>query len=89
MNSFLNTFSDLWQVTVAALVFGAGLPMVFAVGIRYLAQIDDGATGSAKAVATAVSALCFAVVMIAVVVGVLFIARGFLASRLGIHLLGA
>ncbi|GAB4589337.1 hypothetical protein [Nocardia sp. IFM 10818] len=89
MNTFLNTFSDLWQVTVAALVFGAGLPMVFAVGIRYRAQIDDGATGTARYVATAVSALCFAVVMIAVVVGVLFIARGFLASRLGIHVLGA
>ncbi|WP_067703089.1 hypothetical protein [Nocardia jejuensis] len=89
MHTFLSNLSDLWQVTLAALVFGAGLPTVFAVGIRYRAVVDDGATGSTRQVARAVSALCFAVVMIAVVVGVLFIARNFLATRLGIHLLGA
>ncbi|WP_153803993.1 hypothetical protein [Nocardia sp. SYP-A9097] len=89
VHTFLSNISDLWRVTLAALVFGAGLPVVFALGIRYRARIDDGATGSARTVAVAVSALCFAVVMIAVVAGVLFIARGFLATRLGIHLLGA
>ncbi|MEV6767773.1 hypothetical protein AB0N05_03995 [Nocardia sp. NPDC051030] len=89
MHTFLSNLSDLWRVTLAALVFGAGLPTVFAVGIRYRAQIDDGATGTARQTALAISALCFAVVMIAVVVGVLFIARSFLATRLGIHLLGA
>ncbi|MCU1640672.1 MAG: hypothetical protein JWN03_947 [Nocardia sp.] len=89
MHTFLSNLTDLWRVTVAALVFGAGLPIVFALGIRYRAQIDDGATGSTRTVALTVSAVCFAVVMIAVVAGVLFIARGFLATRLGIHLLGA
>ncbi|MBL1075650.1 hypothetical protein JK358_14740 [Nocardia sp. 2] len=89
MQTFLSNLEDLWQVTLAALLFGAGLPTIFALGIRYRARIDDGATGSDRAVSMALSAMCFGVVMIAVVVGVLFIARGFLASRLGIHLLGA
>ncbi|MEV6070526.1 hypothetical protein AB0L82_28610 [Nocardia sp. NPDC052001] len=89
MHTFLSNISDLWRVTLAALVFGAGLPVIFAFGIRYRSRLDDGATGAARTTAVAISALCFAVVMIAVVVGVLFIARGFLASRLGIHLLGA
>ncbi|WP_067815919.1 hypothetical protein [Nocardia inohanensis] len=89
MHTFLNNLTDLWQVTLAALLFGAGLPTIYAIGIRYRAQVDSGATGGTRSIALAVSSICFAVVMIAVVVGVLFIARAFLASRLGIHLLGA
>ncbi|APA94175.1 hypothetical protein [Nocardia seriolae] len=89
MHTLLNNLSDLWRVMLAALIFGAGLPTVFAVGIRCRAQVDDGATGTTRTVALVASTLCFAVVMIAVVVGVLFIAKGFLATRLGIHLLGA
>ncbi|MGW4247861.1 hypothetical protein [Nocardia sp. NPDC004722] len=89
MHNFLHNLTDLWRVTLAALIFGAGLPTVFAAGIRFRAQVDDGATGSTRTVALAVSTLCFGVVMIAVVLGVLYIAKDFLATRLGIHLLGA
>lgn len=89
MQTFLSNLSDLWQVLLAALVFGAGLPAVFAVGVRCRATVDSGATGNTRTLNQAISAACFAVVMIAAVVGVLFIARGFLATRLGIHLLGA
>ncbi|MFJ9367692.1 hypothetical protein ACIRRA_25180 [Nocardia sp. NPDC101769] len=89
MHTLLHNLSDLWRVMLAALIFGAGLPTVFAVGIRFRSQVDDGATGATRTAALAASLICFAVVMITVVAGVLFIARGFLASRLGIHLLGA
>ncbi|WP_405486298.1 hypothetical protein [Nocardia sp. NBC_00511] len=89
MHTLLTNLSDLWRVTVAALLFGAGLPVVFAFGIRFRGRVEDGATGTARQTALALSVACFAVVMIAVVVGVLFIARTFLATRLGIHLLGA
>ncbi|AYF73568.1 hypothetical protein D7D52_06540 [Nocardia yunnanensis] len=89
MHTLLHNLSDLWRVMLAALIFGAGLPTVFALGIRWRGQVDDGATGGARTGALVASSLCFAVVMIAVVTGVLFIARGFLAARLGIHLLGA
>ncbi|WP_306363039.1 hypothetical protein [Nocardia sp. CC227C] len=89
MHTLLSNLTDLGQVALAAVVFGAGLPAVFAFGIRFRARVDDGADGGTRAVAQAVSGLCFAVVLIAVVVGVLFIAKGFLASRLGIHLFGA
>ncbi|MTE16511.1 hypothetical protein [Nocardia aurantiaca] len=89
MHTLLHNLSDLWRVMLAALIFGAGLPTVFAVGIRLRAQVDDGARGAGRTAALFASTVCFALVMIAVVAGVLFIARGFLASRLGIHLLGA
>ncbi|MGW4351244.1 hypothetical protein ACWELJ_04060 [Nocardia sp. NPDC004582] len=89
MHTLLSNLSDLWRVVLAAMIFGAGLPTVFAVGIRCRAHVDDGATGATRTAALIASTVCFAVVMIAVVVGVLFIARGFLATRLGIHLLGA
>ncbi|MEU0545226.1 hypothetical protein ABZ319_35675 [Nocardia sp. NPDC005978] len=89
MQTFLSNLSDLWEVVLAALVFGAGLPAIFAYGVRCRAAVDSGASGTTRQLNQALSALCFAVVMIAAVVGVVFIARGFLADRLGIHLLGA
>ncbi|MCP9622638.1 hypothetical protein FOH10_00170 [Nocardia otitidiscaviarum] len=89
MHTLLSNLTDLGQVTLAAVIFGAGLPAVFAFGIRFQARVDDGADGGSRAVSQAVASLCFAIVLIAVVVGVLFIAKGFLASRLGIHLFGA
>ncbi|NNH75406.1 hypothetical protein HLB23_37110 [Nocardia uniformis] len=91
MHTLLSNLGDLAQVVLAALIFGAGLPTIFAFGIHFRARADDaGPDGGAVRTATlAVSTLCFAVVMAAVVIGVLFIAKGFLASRLGIHIFGA
>lgn len=90
MHTLLSNLTDLGQVTLAAVVFGAGLPAIFAFGIRFRSEVDtaDGNRAS-RSVALVLSSLCFAVVAVAVVIGVLFIAKGFLATRLGIHLFGA
>lgn len=72
-----------WKVLFVGLLLGAGLPTVFALGVRSLAW---GAGGSAEVDAGApphpagrlVAVLCFAVVVAGVALGITFIvASGF------------
>jgi hypothetical protein len=67
----------LWRVLLASLVLGAGLPAIFALGIRSLAW---GTGGEAEAERTAphpvgkvVAAILFLVVAYGVVSGILFV----------------
>ncbi|MEN0127900.1 MAG: hypothetical protein AAGC49_00560 [Brevundimonas sp.] len=66
----------LTRVLVLSLVFGAGVPAVFALGVRVLAPAGRGASGSAAGVVRlawwrrVVGVLCFAVCAAAVVAGV-------------------
>ncbi|GAA2708937.1 MULTISPECIES: hypothetical protein [Actinoplanes] len=75
-----------WRVLLAGLVLGAGLPVLFALGIRSLAwgageaSVDaTGVTpGAKRPLGTAVGYLLFAVVVIGVLLGLTFIvASGF------------
>jgi hypothetical protein len=75
-----------WKVLVAGLLLGAGLPALFALGIRSMAY---GTGGDAEVHAAGVSPkahpvgltlgyLCFAIVVLAVALGITFIvATGF------------
>ncbi len=67
----------IWKVLIASLVLGAGLPAVFALGIRSLAW---GAGGDAEVSNAAPSPwgrvaayLCFLVVLYGLVVGITFV----------------
>ncbi|MBF6172845.1 hypothetical protein [Nocardia blacklockiae] len=94
MDTVVLLAKELWRVTLAALVFGAGLPAIFAFGVRFqslAAAHPDGSVAPSPArrrAALAAAAVCFAVVLAAVVAGVLYVAKAFLAARLGIHLFG-
>ena len=75
-----------WRVLLAGLVLGAGLPAIFAVGIRSMAFGTGGdaevhAAGTSPAphpVGRAVAVLCFAIVLAVVALGITFIvASGF------------
>lgn len=76
-------FDAAWKVLVAGLVLGAGIPALFAAGVRFNAVgvSDDGtvATGSgSRALPVVVAWLCFALAAVAVVLGLLvIIAAGF------------
>lgn len=75
---FLKAFESLWQVLVAGLVLGAGLPALFALGIRVLGSgrtlATDGAsyttppTGAGRAGSTVLFAICGAAVLFGIVV---------------------
>jgi hypothetical protein len=76
------------QVAVIALVLGAGLPALFALGVRSFAvaggagSLEQGGPGSTSSVPAPVlrviGAVCFAVVVLAVIVGLtIIVATGF------------
>lgn len=77
----LGMLDSLWQIVVFALLIGAGLPAIFALGLRALAPASpvaaDGAPagsetpGPARRVA---AGACFAIVVAAVVAGIWLIA---------------
>jgi hypothetical protein len=82
VNSWIN-LTALWQIVVVGLLAGAGLPALFAVGLRALslrggrvAPAGDGESdrvigGSPVGLAAAV--LCFAIVLAAIGWGIYFI----------------
>lgn len=89
MTTFTDTVSSLWRVLVAALVLGAGLPALFALGVRWLAEGllgDDGKVAEHPAVAKYAGWGCLVTVAVVVVLGILFIMKDFLANDLGIHI---
>jgi hypothetical protein len=68
----------LWKILAVGLLLGAGLPVLFSVGIRALAHGagGDAETGTATGphpAARAVGIVCFAVVALCVVLGITYI----------------
>lgn len=82
MNNVTLALDAAWKVLFVGLVLGAGLPALFAVGIRSLAY---GAGGDAELshegghrIGTVVAYLCFALVVAAIALGITYIvASGF------------
>ncbi len=80
MNSWIN-LSALWRIIVVGLLAGAGLPALFAVGIRALATgsaaaaagtEEDRVIGGSR-VGMTIAGLCFAVVLAAIGYGIYLI----------------
>ncbi|BBY80384.1 hypothetical protein H7I53_20980 [Mycolicibacterium pulveris] len=91
MSDWFNYIAAL-KILAVGLLIGAGLPALFAIGVRLNAE-GAGATEHAASqrhpLITALSWVIFALVVVAAVVGVLFIARDFIAHQTGLYLLGA
>jgi hypothetical protein len=84
MNSWIN-LNALWKIIVLGLVFGAGLPALFAVGLRSLsiprpgssvASGDDDQVYAGNPAGLVVAALCFAIILAAIGYGIYFIVKG-------------
>jgi hypothetical protein len=93
VNGWINP-TAVFQIIVAGLIIGAGLPALFSIGVRLNAEgvgvvSHDGAAAKKNPMLAALSWVLFALVFIAVIVGVLFIARDFIAHITGLYLLGA
>jgi len=92
MDLLTKTAESLWQVILVGLLLGAGLPAMFALGLRLLdsgtTTVDEtGAATTTRSPLTRVAAVaCFAVVVIAIVTGILFIMSDFLDHTFGIEL---
>jgi hypothetical protein len=92
MSTWFNYAATL-KILVFGLLVGALLPALFAVGVRLGAVGAGVAGGDAMArrrpALMALSWAIYALVLAAVIVGVLFIARDFIADHTGCYILGA
>jgi hypothetical protein len=93
MNAWIN-LSAVAKILIFGLLIGAGLPTLFSLGVRLNAE-GAGVTGSGGTVTgknpalAALSWLIFAIVLVAVTIGVLFVARDFIGHHTGMYILGA
>ena len=93
MSAWFN-YEAVLQIIIAGLLIGAGLPALFSLAVRLNAEgvgvVDHGGTVSQRnPLLGALSWVIFAVVLTAVIVGVLFIARDFIGHHTGLYLFGA
>ena len=87
-------YSAVLHIVIAGLLVGAGLPALFALGVRLTAegagQVNhDGTVVQKNPVLVAAGWVIFLAVLITVIVGVLFIARDFIGHQTGWYILGA
>ena len=94
MNTWFNYEASL-KILIFGLLLGSGLPALFALAVRAGAigagvEGSDGAAVAHKNPAlTALSWVLYAVALVAVIIGVLYIARDFLGVQFGWYILGA
>ncbi len=83
MNSWVD-LSALWRILLIGVIAGAGLPALFAVGLRALGSGGAGTATTTDSerivggspVGIAVASVCFAVVLAAIGWGIYFIVNG-------------
>ena len=83
-----------FKILVFGLLVGAGLPAMFAVGVRLNAEgtgvaVHEGSVAHRNPLLLAISWAIFAVVLALVIISVLFIARDFIGHHTGLYILGA
>jgi hypothetical protein len=94
MSTWFNYEASL-KILVFGLVLGSGLPALFALGVRAGAAgagvvgSDGTAVGQRNPALTALSYALYALALVAVVIGVLYVARDFIGAHTGMYILGA
>jgi hypothetical protein len=92
LSAWIN-YAAVFNILVFGLLLGAGLPALFAVGVRLNAEgagvTGDGTVANKHPVLITLSWMIFAVVLFAVIIGVLLIARDFIGHNIGWYILGA
>jgi hypothetical protein len=75
----------IWKIVVVGLLAGAGLPALFAIGLRALSagprtatvsSIDDDRVYGGNPIGLVVASLCFAVVLAAIGLGIYSVVNG-------------
>ena len=78
----IKSLDALWQVALVGLVLGAGLPALFALGVRslnsgrVLTAGGSDSVGTASAAGKAGAYVCFAICLLAVAFGIVVIVYG-------------
>ena len=94
LNHWFNYQASL-KILIFGLILGSGLPALFALGVR-VGAAGEGVIGSNGAAVkqknpalTAISYALYALALVAVIIGVLYVAREFIGAHTGVYLLGA
>lgn len=91
----VDIFHKIYPVFLAGLVFGAGLPVLYALAVRLISgaagETEEGAVLETEPniLARAVAYLIFAILVLAVISGILWVAKDFLYAYTGFNFLGA
>jgi hypothetical protein len=94
MSTWFNYQASL-KILLFGLVLGSGLPALFALGVRAGAAgagaigSDGVGVGQKNPALTALSYALYALALVAVLIGVLYIARDFIGAHTGMYILGA
>lgn len=90
----MTILESLLQVTIAGLVLGAGLPILFGVGIRLWVPAADGADGADSSVThntgwrRSAAMVIFALIALAILVGLMWVTQGRIYSTFGWDVFG-
>lgn len=87
----METVEAIFKVLVVGLILGAGLPAVYAIGIRLYSAgsgevQNDGTVTSPNPVFKGLAYLLFAVIAAVIVIGILWITRGTIDYYFGVDL---
>ncbi|WGJ86504.1 hypothetical protein [Gordonia sp. SMJS1] len=87
----METFEAIGKVLIVGLVLGAGLPALFAVGLRLRSLAEgsvaaDGTTSDPHPALKPVAYLIFGVVILVIVVGILWITRQTIFYHTGVKI---
>ncbi|MUL81584.1 MULTISPECIES: hypothetical protein [unclassified Mycolicibacterium] len=93
MNNWIN-LEAVSKILIFGLLAGASVPTLFALGVRLhitnTGEIAEGRPNAARRrLLVGLSWVIFALVLVVVVVGVLFIAKGFIGHHTGVYLFGS
>jgi predicted secreted protein len=92
VNGWFN-YTAVMQILVVGVIVGAGLPALFSLGVRRNAEgggvVSHDGVNKKNPALNALSWVLFAVVLAAVIIGVLFVARDFIAHHTDLYILGA
>ena len=93
--SFPELSEKVISVVLAGLLFGAGLPALYAVGMRFLAGTTeytaDGRlieTEDPSGVMKALAYVIFAIIVVVIIIAVLWVAKDFMYHTFGFNLFG-
>ena len=87
----MSTFESILRVLVVGLILGAGLPAIFAIGIRLHAtgsgeSQSDGTVTTQNPGMKGIAYMLFGVIAAVILVGILWITRGTIEYYFGVNL---
>ncbi|MFV8170950.1 hypothetical protein [Mycolicibacterium peregrinum] len=89
MNNWINLVA-VSKILLFGLAVGASVPTLFAIGVRlHIAGVaEEPVTTARRRLLVGLSWVMFALVLVVVVVGVLYIANNFIGHHTGVYLFG-